>query len=210
MQTMPANGLYAITDCDNLQPAELLERSAAILANGAAMLQYRNKLSAAAEKHALAEKLQNLCQQFHVPFIVNDDIDLALALQADGLHIGKSDGSCRAARARLGPQCIIGVSCYNDLQRARDAATEGATYVAFGAFHETRSKQATVTADSELLRTARQTISLPIVAIGGINPANAAGLLSAGADFLAVISALYGNADAATATRQFVKLFTQE
>ena len=210
MQKLPPQGLYAITDCDNLSMKQLLEYTAVILANGAALLQYRNKTDLPADSHNKAEKIRDLCREFNIPFIINDDIDLAISVNADGVHLGKDDMDCRKARIILGPECIIGVSCYNELQRARTAAKNGASYVAFGAFFPTDSKQQTVPADVNLIRQARQALAVPLAAIGGITPQNGGQLVAAGANYLAVISGVYASRDPATVTRQYVNLFRQD
>lgn len=210
MHILPQQGLYAVTDCDNLSLQQLLESTAAILANGAVILQYRNKSDSTAEKRSKAEKLQRLCNDFNVPFIINDDIDLARSLAADGVHIGKEDMDCRKARVLLGPERIIGVSCYNDLQRAASAVNNGASYVAFGAFFPTPSKLKTEAADVNLVRKARTALTVPLAAIGGITPQNGGELVAAGVNYLAVISGLYASTDPAESTRQYVRLFKQD
>lgn len=210
MPVLPPKGLYAITDCDNLDTQQLLDSTAAILANGAVLLQYRNKYDPPAAKQDKAEKIQALCREFNVPLIINDDVQLARSLRADGVHLGKDDTDCRKARIMLGPECIIGVSCYNELQRAITAVHDGASYVAFGAFFPTNSKQQTVPADISLVRKAREALSVPLAAIGGITPQNGGQLVAAGVNYLAVISGLYASSDPARTTRQYVNLFMQE
>lgn len=209
MITLPGKGLYAIADDLNLTSDELLEKTEQILDNGTVMLQYRNKDRDPALRQSRAASLQKLCRRFNVPFIVNDDIELARILNADGVHLGRNDTACRKARIMLGPASIIGISCYNDLERALVMEHSGASYVAFGAFFPTRTKTDPVKAEPELLRTAKQKLTLPIVAIGGITPENGRTLIEAGADFLAVISGLYAAADSAVATRNYVRLFNE-
>lgn len=209
MVTLPGKGLYAITDNLNLTTGELIDKTEQILGNGAVMLQYRNKDRDPAIRQSQAASLQKLCRRFNVPFIVNDDIELARTINADGVHLGRDDTSCRKARIMLGPASIIGISCYNDLERALVMEHSGASYVAFGAFFPTRTKTDTVKADPELLQTAKQKLTLPIVAIGGITPENGNALIDAGADFLAVVGGLYAAADAAVATRNYVRLFNE-
>ncbi len=203
MSKLPANGLYIITDCVTLSGEILLHKTRVILANGASMLQYRNKQ----HDPELAKSIQDLCKQFNVPFIINDNVELAGMLKADGVHLGKDDPDCKSARAILGSSAIIGVSCYNQLTLAQAAEADGADYVAFGAFFPTNSKTDTVTADISLLTQAQQQLPVPIVAIGGICPDNGELLISAGANFLAVISNIYHAEDTAAATRKMVKLF---
>jgi thiamine-phosphate pyrophosphorylase len=198
-------GLYAITP-DELDTAELLRKVRLALQGGARVLQYRNKLADAALSLIQARALRVVTREFGVTFIVNDDASLALRVDADGVHLGGEDGSLSAARALLGKDKLIGVSCYNRLDLARQAAQDGADYVAFGAFFASTVKPDAFVASLELLRLARFEITLPIVAIGGITVANGAQLLAAGADALAVISAVFSASDIEQAARRFVAL----
>jgi len=206
-RALPQRGLYAITDCRNLTTAQLLTRTEQILRAGAAMLQYRNKDADAAVKLSQAGLLQKLCAQYGIPFIINDEPELARMLEADGVHLGREDMACREARKILGPDSIIGISCYNELERAKTAATEGASYVALGAFFHTRTKPDVIRAEPELIGRAKQILRQPVVAIGGITPDNGKALLEAGADFLAVCSGLYLPADTCKAARNYMALF---
>lgn len=200
-------GLYAITpDC--LDTSDLLRRARLALAGGAGVLQYRNKAADSALKLEQAAALCNLAHEFAVPFIVNDDAHLAAQVDADGVHLGAMDGSLDAARAVLGKHRMIGISCYNRLPLAQKAVEAGADYVAFGAFFPSGTKPAAVTANAELLRQARAGLTVPLVAIGGINTQNGASLVCAGADALAVISALFDAVDITTAAQEFSRLFT--
>jgi thiamine-phosphate pyrophosphorylase len=140
-------------------------------------------------------------------FIVNDDLDLAAAVGADGVHLGRDDAHPRRARHRLGRRALIGISCYNQLERAREAQALGADYAAFGRFFPSHTKPSAVQADPELLRRARREIDLPLVAIGGITPENAGFLLDAGADMLAVVDGVFGADDVRAAARSFTELF---
>jgi len=207
MPALPDHGLYVITGCAGLSCAELLDKTEQILASGAAMLQYRNKNAEASVKRLQAARLLKLCRKYHVPFIINDDHELALMVNADGIHIGRDDISCEEARKALGPGRIIGVSCYNELDRAIAAEETGANYIAFGSFFSSRTKPHAVQAGTELLSMARSRLHVPIAAIGGITPENAGGIIDAGADFVAASSALYDANDPAVITRQFVRLF---
>lgn len=154
--------------------------------------------------------LFNLCLNYHVPFIINDDLALAKTLGADGVHLGAEDAAAAYARQALGPRAIIGVSCYNSLERALQAQREGADYVAFGRFFPSRSKPDAVQAGIELLREARKKLHLPIAAIGGITLQNAAQLLEAGADMLAVIHGVFGEQDVRAATQSYTTLFRRK
>lgn len=207
MMTLPDYGLYIITDCQNLATDELIKKTESILRSGATMLQYRNKTDKLSTKVVQATKLQQLCRDYSVPFIINDDIRLAQKINADGVHLGQDDKNCAVTRKILGPDYIIGISCYDEIRLALEAETSGANYIAFGAFFPTTSKSATSVATTALLRQAKQQLKLPIVAIGGITPENGKELIHAGADFLAVISGVYEAADPAMATRAYLKLF---
>ena len=203
------NGLYAITpDCADT--ADLLRRVRLALAGGACVLQYRNKSADAVLRLAQASALRGLSREFAVPFIVNDDIRLAAQVDADGAHLGATDGGVDAARAMLGKHRIIGVSCYNRLSLAQEAVAAGADYVAFGAFFPSGVKPDAEVANAELLREARAKLAVPLVAIGGINAQNGASLVQAGANALAVISALFDAADITASAQEFSNLFTQE
>jgi thiamine-phosphate pyrophosphorylase len=197
-------GLYAITDGPR---ADLLDVCAAALDGGAAILQYRDKTSDEARRLNEARALQALCARHAVPLIVNDDVGLAHAVGAAGVHLGEHDGDVATARARLGADAIIGVSCYDSSQRARQLAAAGADYIAFGAFFPSPTKPAARRADTSLL-TGAATLGIPRVAIGGITPDNARALIDAGADAIAVITALFGAHDVRAAARRFSDLFS--
>ncbi len=202
-------GLYAITpDCADTK--DLLCRVRLALAGGARVLQYRNKSANTALRLTQAIALRELTRELGVAFIVNDDAQLAAQVDADGVHLGMADDGIAAARAVLGANKIIGISCYNRLSLARDAVNEGADYVAFGAFFPSRIKPDAVLADIELLRLARAELTVPRVAIGGITLQNGAQLVQAGADALAIISALFDATDITATAQEFSKLFIQD
>ena len=205
----PINGLYAITP-DSADTADLLRRTRLVLSGGARVLQYRNKSADAALQLIQAAALRELTREFAVTFIVNDDAHLALQVDADGVHLGAADCELKAARSILGKHKIFGISCYNRLSLAREAVVAGADYVAFGAFFPSTVKPEAVTANVELLRRARAEINVPLVAIGGITAQNASPLVAAGADALAVISALFEAADIRAAANDFAKFFIQD
>lgn len=200
------NGVYAITP-DTLDTAELLLKTQQAIQGGVRVLQYRNKIADAALKKTQAQALRELTRATGVTFIVNDDAQLAAAVEADGVHLGAEDGEVAAARALLGPRKIIGVSCYNRLELARKAVAAGADYVAFGAFFASSIKPEAVVASVPMLRQARAELSLPIVAIGGITAANGGELVANGADALAVISAVYAAEDVQKAAQELGGLF---
>jgi thiamine-phosphate pyrophosphorylase len=204
-RSVPIKGLYAITP-DQPDTAELLHKVRLALQGGARVLQYRNKAADAALRLEQASALRELTQEFSVPLIINDDAMLARRVGADGVHLGGEDGSVDAARAVLGSAKLIGVSCYNRMELAHEAIRQGADYVAFGSFFTSAVKPDAVTASPELLRQACREIAIPLVAIGGITALNGAQLLGAGADALAVISAVFDAADIRDAARQFSNL----
>ena len=204
---MPARGLYAITDYRHLTTRQLLEKTEQILEAGAALLQYRNKNSDRTLQLEQAGSINKLCAQYRVPLIINDDPELARACGAAGVHLGALDMDCRQARAELGPGSIIGVSCYNSMERALAAEQAGASYLALGAFYPSPTKTDAVLAQPQLIGQVKQASGLPVVAIGGITRENGRDLVSAGADLLAVCSGLYQAADSGQATRDYLALF---
>jgi thiamine-phosphate pyrophosphorylase len=179
----------------------------AALRGGARVIQYRSKSTEGALRRAQAAEIARLCRSWNALFIVNDSVELACEIDADGVHLGKDDADVGTARTLLGREKLIGVSCYNEMRRARAAASLGADYVAFGSFFPSDTKPQALRADTELLRFAASEIALPVVAIGGINEVNAAGLIAAGADAVAVVSALFGAPDIEVQARRFARLF---
>ena len=202
-----SRGLYAITDERPDAPRQLPVCVSEAIAGGASVIQYRNKQGDAQQRRQAAGALLQLCQQHHVPLIINDDVALAASVNADGVHLGKTDASVAQARQQLGPQAIIGVSCYNSLERAMRAAQAGADYVAFGRFFSSHSKPDAPPAEAALLRQARRQLQLPIVAIGGITPENGQALVAAGADLLAAIHGVFGQPDIEAAASAYAALF---
>jgi thiamine-phosphate pyrophosphorylase len=200
------SGLYAVTPDTDDTPG-LLARVEAALAGGARLLQYRNKTASTALRLIQGRALLALCWEYQVPLIINDHLDLALALDAHGLHLGAEDGLLPEARAQLGTGKILGASCYRSVENAQDAQRSGADYVAFGGFFPSTVKPSTTRAPLTLLQDAKRRLSVPVVAIGGITLENAPQLLAAGADGVAVISALFGAPDVRAAARSFTALF---
>ena len=203
---MAVRGLYAITD-ERLGAKELLTKTRQVIKGGAGMIQYRNKHSGQEQHLHSVYELLSLCRQQHVPLIINDDVELAKSCGADGVHLGEQDMPLEQARAILGPRAIIGVSCYNELNRAIIAQHAGADYVAFGSFYPSPTKPDTVHATVDLIRQAKARLSIPLVAIGGITPDNAPQLITAGADAVAVIHGLFGQVDPGRAAHRFAQLF---
>jgi thiamine-phosphate pyrophosphorylase len=201
----PARGLYVITRDQPAGPEALAAAVAGAIRGGAAAVQYRAKT--AAEPAAGAARLLEVCRAAGVPLIVNDDVDLAARLGADGVHLGRDDADPQWARERLGPAAIVGVSCYDSLQRALDAEAAGASYAAFGRFFASGTKPGAPPARLETLAAAKQRLRIPLVAIGGITAGNGGPLLQAGADLLAVIEAVFGAPDPEAAAARFRPLF---
>jgi len=199
-------GLYAITP-DGLPDDVLLERVEAALRGGASLLQYRDKQSSPSGRTEMAPALRVLCRRYGTGFIVNDDLALALKVDADGVHLGADDGDLAAARRALGPSKILGASCYADFELAREAAAAGADYVAFGAVYPSPTKPQALRAPLELFTRCRSELRIPACAIGGITLDKAPALIAAGADLLAVITDLFAAPDIESRARAFQHLF---
>ena len=198
-------GLYAITP-EWADTTRLLVAARAAIEGGARVLQYRNKRAGPALRLEHALGLSAVCRKFGAAFVVNDDVALALEVDADGAHLGAGDGDLAAARARLGAKRLLGASCYDSLELAHAARAAGADHIAFGSVFGSTTKPGAVRARLTLFAAARD-IGLPLVAIGGITRANAAQPIAAGADAVAVISDLFDSTDIASCARQFAALF---
>lgn len=185
----PASGLYAITQTEHKSIRRIIDEVEAVIIGGAVAVQYRDKNPK--DALLLAKELVKICHEYQIPLIINDDVELTEKAGANGVHLGKEDGSVIEARQRLGERAIIGVSCYDDVDVAFEAQQQGASYVAFGRFFPSSSKPLASPAHLTTLNEARKTITIPIVAIGGILPENGGQLLNAGADLLAVIGGLF-------------------
>jgi thiamine-phosphate pyrophosphorylase len=199
-------GLYAVTP-DTEDTASLVRNVAAAIAGGAMLIQYRSKIAAPDVRLEQARALTSLCRERRALLIVNDSVDLARAVDADGVHLGRDDGEAAPARAALGADKIVGISCYRSLEIARAAEAGGADYVAFGSFYPSSVKPGAVRAALELLTQAKQALTVPVVAIGGITAENGGELVRAGADALAVITAVFAAHDVEAAARAFAPLF---
>lgn len=205
---LPRRGLYALTPDDAGDIDALVARVLAVVAGGATLVQYRDKPAPPAARRRRAEALVRACHAAGVPLIVNDDVTLAAETGAAGVHLGRDDAPLAEARAALGTQALIGVSCYDSLARAREAVAAGADYVAFGSVYPSSTKPGAVRCSLEVIAAAHAELSVPIVAIGGITPENAKPVVAAGASLLAVIGALFERGDGATAARAFAPAFT--
>ena len=199
-------GLYLVTpnwdDTDRL-----LAVTEQAMQGGVAILQYRHKDAGAALRVEQATALLALCRRYRVPLVINDYTELCLQLGADGVHVGGTDAGVAQTRAALGPDKIVGASCYGDMQRAIDAQAAGASYVAFGGFYPSRVKQYAVTTQPAILEQAAQALTLPRVVIGGMTAQNAQPLVARGARLVAAISSVYLADDPAAAVAGFNALF---
>lgn len=195
-------GLYAITP-DVADTAALVHKVEQVLKAGVAMLQYRNKAISKDKRLLQARELAPLARGYGVPFVINDELDIALAVGANGVHLGKDDGDLAAARAQL-PGKILGASCYNDLDKARAAVRAGATYIAFGSVYPSSTKPAAVRAPLSLFG---HDLGVPRCAIGGITLENAPALIAAGASLLAVISDVFDAPDVGARAAAYRRLF---
>jgi thiamine-phosphate pyrophosphorylase len=203
----PARGLYAITQTDAKSNDTIINEVTAAIKGGAVIVQYRDKSPQNA--HLVVRELIKICHQHNVPLLINDNVELAKQVGADGVHLGKEDGAVSQAKRILGNDAIIGVSCYNSVELAKTAQLQGATYAAFGRFFPSTSKPLAAPAEIETLHQAKHELTIPIVAIGGILPDNGAQLIAAGADFLAVIGGIFDRQPEQSA-RAYQALFNLE
>ena len=201
------HGLYAITDDTLLPGDQLLPAVRDALAGGASLVQYRAKQNDHARRRHDALALLELCKSYQVPLIINDDVQLCLDIGADGVHLGQQDTNLASARARLGSHALLGASCHASVALGLSAQKQGADYVAFGRLFPSHTKPAAPSAQLSVLTEAKETLRIPIVAIGGINAENGAAAIAAGADMLAVIHYLFGSPAVKTRARQLASLF---
>lgn len=203
----PLRGLYAITSEAICADAALLLHSVeAALRGGAVLIQYRDKKSDAEWRRTNARRLLVLCHAHNARLIINDDIELAAGIGADGVHLGQRDASVAVARKRLRGDAIIGASCGNSLERARTAIAQGASYVAFGRLFASTTKPDAPPADLELLMQARM-LGVTVCGIGGITPENAASVIAAGADLAAAVEGVFGANDIRATAQAYTNLF---
>jgi len=204
-QTSTLSGLYPVTDTSLLK--NLTEQVRLTLEGGARVVQYRDKSNDHTRRLNEARQLKKLCYEYNALLIINDDIQLAIDTNADGVHLGAEDQDLSQARSELGKNKIIGISCYNQLDLAIEAERHGANYVAFGSFFSSAIKPDAVKADIELLHQAQQQISIPIAAIGGITLQNAQTLVTAGANMLAVINGVFAQKAIQSTAQAFSSLY---
>lgn len=203
-------GLYVITDAGLQAPEQLVPRVQQAIHGGAVLVQYRDKSNDKALQEQQARALVALCNKQNVKLIINDDVALAAAVGAQGVHLGCDDIAITKARATLGDTAIIGISCYNQWSLAQQATESGADYIAFGRFFSSRTKPDAVEADPALLQQARRELDIPVAAIGGITANNGGALINAGADLLAVVHGVFAADDVYAAARCYQILFTRE
>jgi len=204
-------GLYAISD-ERLHgdTPTLLREMELALRGGLALVQYRAKHLHPDTLEAQAKALLSLCREYHTPLLINDHLDLALKIGADGVHLGRGDGDLRHARELLGRRKILGASCYNRLEMAQQAAHAGADYVAFGRFFSSETKPGAVQADLSLIEAQKARSERPVCAIGGINRENGAALVAAGADLLAMVQGIFKADDIAGNVREMNAWYSQD
>ena len=206
MRRPALKGLYVISD-ERLTPsARLLNCIWQAIQGGSRWVQYRDKTADHARRRSEARALVELCHHHGVGCLINDDVDLTLASGADGVHVGAEDLDILTARARLGPHAIIGASCYDQIELAKSALQKGADYVAFGSLFPSPTKPNAPLASLAMLRIARQELAAPICAIGGITTANAASVINAGADLLAVVSGVFAQPTIKASARAFSRI----
>jgi thiamine-phosphate pyrophosphorylase len=206
LRALKIKGLYAITP-ETINTDELVDKTRQALEGGVQAVQYRNKSADRYLQRSQATLLLQLCKQHYIPLIINDYIDLALEIDADGLHVGRDDGTIANARKHLGSHKILGASCYNDLDLALHAERQGANYVAFGAFFPSITKSNTVPVSIDFVQHARKQIKISIVGIGGIQLHNASPVIQSGCDAIAVCSDLFANGQTKAKAAQFAQLF---
>lgn len=204
--TRPLRGLYVITDEKLIPESRFTETIEQVLHGGARIIQYRDKSGDNSKRLQQATALRKLCNQHQALFIINDDIELALCVNADGVHLGKDDADLMTARQQLGNK-MIGVSCYNQFDLALDAEKNGADYIAFGSFFTSSTKPDAVRADPALLKLAKQNLRTPVCVIGGMTPGNAVSLIQVGADMVAVITDVLKAGNIAARCQQLASLF---
>lgn len=205
----PFYGLYAITP-DHIEKEILLARVEAALKGGARIVQYRDKKRDAGQQAEIANALCILCHRYDAYFIVNDCLPLALAVNADGVHLGGDDGDLHAARQILGPDKLLGASCYANFELARTAAAAGANYIAFGAVYPSPTKPQAARAPLSLFTRCRAELNIPACAIGGITLGNTPELVAVGASLIAVITDLFESADIQSHAKDYQRLFKGE
>lgn len=199
--------IYAITDATLLPGPRLTDGVEAALRGGVRLIQYRDKSADSHQKHQNAQALMALCDAYQAQLIINDDVELAAACGAHGIHLGQEDTSVSSARSHLGADAIIGVTCHGSLELARAAIASGADYVAFGRFFQSATKPSASAASLAVLDQALVELDKPVVAIGGINLDNMAPLVERGVHCLAVCHALFGAPNIEAAAKAMLSMY---
>ena len=202
-------GLYAVTP-EEKDLFVLSSQVESCIKGGARLIQYRSKTLSKIEQNKQARKIKMVCDYYKVPLIINDDIELCRILDADGVHLGENDDSLEKARLILGPSKIIGVSCYNSIDRVKKAVDKGDTYIALGACSPTITQPNAPTASLDLIALVLKKFKIPVVAIGGINLENIELLINEGINCVAVINSLFKTKDIEGMARQFSSLIKKE
>ena len=207
MKHKKLRGLYAITDESLIAPTDFTTTLERVLLGGTAVIQYRDKSKDTRKRLEQASILKSLCEEHNAILIINDDIALARSVSAHGIHLGKDDSSIDEAREVLGDETLIGISCYNRIDKALEAEQAGADYVAFGTMFSSPTKPEAVTAGTALIAEAKKQVNIPVCAIGGIDSSNVEEVIKAGADMTAIISGLFAAQDIQSTAKQISQLF---
>jgi len=197
-------GLYVIADAECIGSENIINKTEEVLAAGVKIIQYRDKVNSRSDRNTIGTELMKLTNKHACLLLVNDDAELAATINADGVHLGQNDISIPQARAILEKEKIIGASCYATLENAQHAVEAGANYIAFGSFYPSTTKPTAPRAEMKLLKRAKQDYSIPVCAIGGITPDNAATLIEAGADMVAVISSVFNASSPTHAVQEYL------
>ena len=202
-------GLYAVTP-DEKDLFALSSKVESCIRGGARLIQYRSKGLSKTEQNKQAREIKMVCDRYKVPLIINDNVELCRIINANGVHLGEDDDSLEKARLVLGPSKIIGVSCYNSIDRVRKAVDKGATYIALGACFPSKTKPHAPTASLDLIDLVLKNFKIPVVAIGGINLENIDLLINEGVNCVAMINSLFKVKDIEGTARKFSSLIKNE
>jgi thiamine-phosphate pyrophosphorylase len=199
-------GLYVIADAACIGEDSIINKTEEVLTAGVKIIQYRDKVNSLDDRYKIAEELRRLTHDHECLLLINDDTQLAQSIEADGVHLGKEDGSIKLARKLLGDDKIIGASCYAQFENAQATINASADYIAFGSFFPSETKPNAPRAEIALIAKAKQQFNIPVCAIGGITPQNATKVLKAGADMIAVISAVFNASSPKRAVQEYLSL----
>lgn len=208
MSSLKISGPYAITP-DLNQTNDLLNKTRQVLEGGVKLVQYRNKSANESLRREQAKLLLSLCREYNALLIINDHLEIAIEIDADGVHVGKNDVSVSAAKNQLGQNKIVGTSCYNQLDLAMQAQKDGADYIAFGAFFSSLTKPNAVSVSISLVNQAQKALSIPIVGIGGIQLTNARTVIQSGCAAIAVCHDLFQAENIKATAEHYVQLFAE-